>query len=170
MTWLYCNYKTGEIPHTKTFIYEGNNEHIYIMKKNIIFKAIVKNSNVASATENSHINAEGVQTKQSSITVDILGLANGEGLDEPTRALFNGPDFKGQKWVTVFTLDQRGNTTAVPNEGQEVYVRFSPFVNRETGKPMESYTLTGAPIVTVSASESALEAAMQLMEVEEEAQ
>ena len=90
-------------------------------------------------------------------------------LDEPTKALFSSADFINvEKFVTVFTLDQTGNTTSVPVDGEEIYVRFSPFTNRDTGAFMESYTLTGAPINTVVASEATMAAAMQLWQTEEE--
>lgn len=141
------------------------------MKKNIIFRAIVKNSNIALAPnmQKSNVNAEGVRTEQTSVVVLLTDLANADVLDEPTKALFSSEDFiDAEKFVTVFTLDQAGNTTSVPADGEEIYVRFSPFTHRDTGEFMESYTLTGAPINTVAASKATMAAAMQLWQTEEE--
>ena len=141
------------------------------MKKNIIFRAVVKNSNIALAPnmKKSNVNAEGVRTEQTAVVAVLTDLANTDVLDEPTKALFSSADFINvEKFVTVFTLDQAGNTTSVPVDGEEIYVRFSPFTNRDTGAFMESYTLTGAPINTVVASEATMAAAMQLWQTEEE--
>ena len=141
------------------------------MKKNIIFKAVVKNSNIALAPnmKKSNVNAEGVRTEQTAVVALLTDLANADVLDEPTKALFSSADFiNAEKFITVFTLDRAGNTTSVPVDGEEIYVRFSPFTNRDTGAFMESYTLTGAPINTVVASEATMAAAMQLWQTEEE--
>lgn len=141
------------------------------MKKNIIFKAVVKNSNIALAPnfQKSHVNAEGVRTEQTAIVALFTELANADDLDAPTKALFSSADFiDAEKFVTVFTLDQAGNSNPIPVDGEEIYVRFTPFVHRETGEFMESYTLSGAPIKTVTASAETMAAAMQLWQTEEE--
>ena len=141
------------------------------MKKNIIFKAVVKNSNIALAPnmQKSNVNADGVRTEQTAVVALLTGLANADDLDAPTKALFSSADFiDAEKFVTVFTLDQAGNSNSIPADGEEIYVRFSPFVHRETGAFMESYTLTGSPIKTVAASVETMAAAMQLWQTEEE--
>lgn len=141
------------------------------MKKNIIFKAVVKNSNIALAPnfQKSHVNAEGVRTEQTAIVALLTELANADDLDASTKALFSSPEFiNAEKFVTVFTLDQTGNSNPIPVDGEEIYVRFSPFAHRETGEFMESYTLSGAPIKTVAASAETMSAAMQLWQTEEE--